>query len=269
MEGTLDTFNVVEILQVLGNAKHSGTLHIECPDRQVDVRFVAGRIAETRDSTRALSDTSLGRQLVGRQLISEAQLAEALTEQERSPRPLATLLVEKQFISERDLRQVLSRQIADTLVAAKAAGQGTFVFVRDPQPRAVQHITIDAFEVLIEVSLASDDRVLAFEALGQDSTVLIRNRDYDSLPRHATTMGRDELYLLALIDDRSTVRELIAASRVTEATAVNILSAFAESGIVLAKARGQADADDEVGEREARAGDNSVWTRVEQLFDEE
>ena len=33
MQGTLDTFGVVEILQILGRMRRSGTLHIECPQR--------------------------------------------------------------------------------------------------------------------------------------------------------------------------------------------------------------------------------------------
>ena len=42
MQGTLDTFSVVEILQMLGKTRLSGTLHIECPQRLLDVHFVRG-----------------------------------------------------------------------------------------------------------------------------------------------------------------------------------------------------------------------------------
>ena len=45
MRGTLDTFGVVEILQMIGKTRSSGTLHIECPQRLLDVHFVRGRIA--------------------------------------------------------------------------------------------------------------------------------------------------------------------------------------------------------------------------------
>ncbi len=78
MQGTLDTFGVVEILQMLGRTRRSGTLHIECPGRLVDVHFVHGRIAETRDSTRVATDTVIGTQLLRRALVNESQLREAL-----------------------------------------------------------------------------------------------------------------------------------------------------------------------------------------------
>src|SRR5665648_619962 len=100
MQGTLDTFGVVEILQMLGRARHTGTLHVECPERLIDVHFVRGRIAETRDSTRVASDTVIGSQLLKRALVNEAQLAEALASQEARPCPLGTLLVRAGYVDE-------------------------------------------------------------------------------------------------------------------------------------------------------------------------
>jgi hypothetical protein len=265
MQGTLETFSVVEILQVLGNAKHSGTLHIECPDRQIDVHFVGGRIAETRDSTRAQTDTVLGSQLIKRSLISEPHLQEALADQESNPRPLGTLLVEKNFISEHDLREVLSRQIASTLVAAKTVGQGTFVFVADPMPQPVHYITIETYQVLVEISSVVSDYLLAFEVLGQTNPVLIRNRDYDTLPRHSAPMGRDEFYVLSLVDDRKAVRDITAASRLEEITTISLLGKFAEAGVLLAKAPSQARADDD---DELLAHRDSIWAEVNHLLDD-
>ena len=122
MHGTLDTFSVVEVLQMLGRVRRSGTLHIECAERQIDVHFVRGRIAETRDSTRVYADTVLGSLLTKRSLVSQEQLDQALREQESDPRPIGTILVERGFVAEDDLREVLSRQVANTFLAAKTAG---------------------------------------------------------------------------------------------------------------------------------------------------
>ena len=72
---------------MLGRVRRSGTLHIECPERQIDVHFVQGRIAETRDSTRVYADTVLGSLLIKRSLVTEEQLDEALREQEQRPPP--------------------------------------------------------------------------------------------------------------------------------------------------------------------------------------
>ncbi len=203
MHGTLDTFSVVEVLQMLGRVRRSGTLHIECAERIIDVHFVHGRIAETRDSTRVYADTVLGSLLIKRNLVTEDQLNEALRDQESDPKPIGTILVEKGFVAEADLRDVLSRQVANTFLAVKTTGvNGTFMFVIDDVARPVDYITIDTQSVLIEVSSVGGDYVAAFEVLGEANTVLVRNRDYETLPRHSIPMGRDEFHVLTL-DRRS------------------------------------------------------------------
>ncbi len=265
MQGTLDTFSVVEVLQMLSKARRSGTLHIECPERLVDVHFVHGRIAEARDSARVFTDTVLGSQLLKRSLVNEAQLAEALEEQEHKPKPLGTILVEKAFLQERELREVLSRQVANTLVAAKAAGNGTFMFVADKAPKPVDCITIDTHGVLMEISSVGGDYLLAFEVLGQANTVLVRNRDYESLPRHSITMGRDEFYVIAQVDERRTVAEIAKSVLLEEITVVSILGKLCEAGVLLVRTEKQTRAEDDA---ELRAHRDSVWAEVNQIFDD-
>ena len=264
MQGTLDTFSVVEILQMLGKARRSGTLHIECPNRQIDVHFVGGRIAETRDSTRVFTDTVLGSQLLKRALLNEAQLDEALQAQETNPKPLGTLLVQRGHLHERDLREVLSRQVANTLVAVKVETTGTFMFVNDPEPKPVDFVTIDTHAVLMDISSLGGEYCLAIEVLGQANTVLVRNRDYESLPRHSMTMGRDEFYVLSQVDDHRTVREITTATTLEEITVVSILGKLAEAGVVLVKAEKQTRA---AADAELQAHRDSVWAEVSTLLD--
>ncbi|HJW75236.1 MAG TPA: DUF4388 domain-containing protein [Thermoleophilia bacterium] len=265
MQGTLDTFSVVEVLQMLSKARRSGTLHLECPERLVDVHFVHGRIAEARDSTRVFTDTVLGSQLLKRSLVNEAQLSEALAEQEHQPKPLGTILVDKGFLQERELREVLSRQVANTLVAAKAAGNGTFMFVADPNPKPVDCITIDTHAVLLEISSVGGDYCLAFEVLGQANTVLMRNHDYETLPRHSLTMGRDEFCVLSHVDDRKTVTDIARSVMLEEITVISILGKLCEAGVLLARAEKQTRAEDDA---ELRAHRDSVWAEVSQIFDD-
>ncbi len=234
MHGTLDTFSVVEVLQMLGRVRRSGTLHIECAERQIDVHFVQGRIAETRDSTRVYADTVLGSLLIKRSLVTEQQLDQALREQENDPRPLGTILVGRDFVNEDDLRDVLSRQVANTFLAVKTTGaNGTFMFVIDDAAVPVDYITIDTQSVLIEVSSVGADYVAAFELLGAANTILIRNRDYETLPRHAVPMGRDEFHVLGLIDDERTVSQVAAASHLEEVTVISILGKFCQAKVLL------------------------------------
>jgi hypothetical protein len=265
MQGTLDTFGVVEILQMLGRMHSSGTLHIECPQRLIDVHFSSGRIAETRDSTRVAADTVIGSQLLKRALVNEEQLQSALAEQEARPRPVGTILVERGAVKEAALREVLSRQIANTLVAAKLEAAGSFVFIADPAPAPVDCITVDTQSVLIDISALGGEYCLAVEMLGQPSTVLVRNGDYDTLPRNPVLMGRDEFVVLLQVDGARTVNEITESSRLEEITVVSILGKLAEAGVVLVKAERQSRAED-VGELQAHR--DSVWAEVSQLLDD-
>ena len=265
MQGTLDTFGVVEILQVLGRMHRSGTLHIECPQRLIDVHFTNGRIAETRDSTRVAADTVIGSQLLKRSLVNEQQLAAALVEQEARPRPIGTILVERGAVAEDALREVLSRQIANTLVAARLEAAGSFVFMVDREPAPVDCITVETQAVLLDISALGGQYCLTVEMLGQPSTVLVRNGDYNTLPRNPVLMGRDEFVVLLQVDGSRTVKEITLASRLEEITVVNILGKLADAGVLLVKAERHSRAEDAA---ELRAHRDSVWAEVSHLLDD-
>ena len=265
MQGTLDTFGVVEILQMLGRTRRSGTLHIECPERLIDVHFVRGRIAETRDSTRVATDTVIGSQLLKQSLVNDAQLRDALASQEARPCPLGTLLVRAGHVDEQDLREVLSRQVASTLVAARLETTGNFVFVVDTDLGQVDFITIDTHSVLLDISAVGGEYCLAVEMLGQSHTVLVRNGDYQTLPRNPLTMGRDEFMVLAQVDGQRTVADVGAASGLEEITVISILGKLAEAGVLLVKAERQSRAEDDA---ELQAHRDSVWAEVSQLLDD-
>ena len=160
---------------------------------------------------------------------------------------------------------MLSRQVASTLVAAKLETTGSFVFVVDADPRQVDFITIDAHAVLLDISALGGEYCLAVEMLGQSNTVLVRNADYETLPRNPLTMGRDELVVLVHVDGRRTVAEIGAASGLEEITVISILGKLVEAGVLLVKAERQSRAEDDV---ELQAHRDSVWSEVSRLLDD-
>jgi DNA-binding Lrp family transcriptional regulator len=188
-----------------------------------------------------------------------------LARQEAEPCPLGTLLVGAGHVDERDLREVLSRQVANTLVAAKLETTGNFVFVVDADPKQVDFITIDTHSVLLDISALGGEYCLAVEMLGQSNTVLVRNGDYQTLPRNPLTMGRDEFMVLVQVDGQRTVAEIGTASGLEEITVISILGKLAEAGVLLVKAERQSRAADDV---ELQAHRDSVWAEVSQLLDD-
>ena len=245
MQGTLDTFGVVEILQMLGRTRRSGTLHIECPERIIDVHFVHGRIAETRDSTR-----------VDVRHRHRQPTAQALARQRR---PAAA----RPWRSRRRARArwapcssgpaTSPRAICTRCCRARSRARssrpswrprGTSCSWSTAIPATVDFITIDAHAVLLDISALGGEYCLAVEMLGQSNTVLVRNGDYRTLPRTPLTMGRDEFVVLVQVDGQRTVAEIVTASRLEEITVVNILGKLAEAGVLLVKAERQSRAED-------------------------
>jgi hypothetical protein len=175
------------------------------------------------------------------------------------------LLVEAGHVSEADLRDVLSRQVANTLVAAKLETSGAFVFVADADAAEVDFITVDTHSVLLDISAVGGEYCLAVEVLGQSNTLLVRNSDYDQPSRGSMPVSRDESLVLALVDDRRTVADITAASGLEELTVVSILGRLVEAGVLLVKAERLSRAEDDV---ELQAHRESVWAEVSLLLDD-
>ena len=178
---------------------------------------------------------------------------------------MGTILVERGAVKEAALREVLSRQIANTLVAAKLEAAGSFVFIVDPAPVPVDCITVDTQSVLLDISALGGEYCLAVEMLGQPSTVLVRNGDYNTLPRNPVLMGRDEFWCSCRSTGRARSRRSPSRATWRRSTVVSILGKLAEAGVVLVKAERQSRAED-VGELQAHR--DSVWAEVSQLLDD-
>jgi hypothetical protein len=234
IEGTLEAFGAVEMLQLFGRMKLSGTLHIECPQRLIDIRLVHGCIAETRDSARAPVGSVLGRLLVERALVTEEELAQALAQQETAPCPLGALLVERGLVLESDVREVLSRQVANTLIAARFEAHGDFLFITDDRPSHASAIMIDTLAALLEISTPGGECHLAVEMLARGDTVLVRNAGHAVLGRRAPA-DEDEALVFAQVDGRRTVRDLVSESALDAVTVISVLGRLIESGMLLAK----------------------------------
>jgi len=240
MEGTLEAFGAVEMLQMLGRMKLSGTLHIECPQRLIDIRFVRGGIAETLDSARPPVGTVLGTLLFERGLVTEEELARVLALQEVDPRPLGTFLVERGLVHEGDMREVLSRQVANTLVAARLEARGDFLFITDHHPPEADVITIDTQAVLLDISSLGGECRLAVEVLTRGDTVLVRN-EHQSVLGDWVPSGVAEAQVFAQVDGCRTVRELVSGSALEAIAVIGILGRLVECGALLVKVGLQAD----------------------------
>ncbi len=251
---------------MLGRMRRSGTLHIECPQRLVDVHFAKGRIAETRDSTRVAADTVIGSQLLKRSLVNDQQLAVALKEQEARPRPVGTILVDHGAVAEGlAARGALppDRQHARGHEAwrrrARSSSSSTPSRRRPTASRSTRSPCCSTSPPSAG-STAWPWRCWASRRPCSCATATTRR----SLATRSR-WRRDEFVVLLQVDGQRTVTEITAASRLEEITVVNILAKLADAGVLLVKAERQSRAEDA---SELRAHRDSVWAEVSHLLDD-
>ena len=148
-----------------------------------------------------------------RSLVNEQQLAAALAEQEVG------------HVSRHDpgrsrgapldaVREVLSRQIANTLVAAKLEASGRSLLMSAPTRRSgpvtgtrSRSCSTSFWEVLLRRRM-----------LGQPSTVLVRNGDYNSTAPQPAAHGSRRVIVLLHADGTRTAKEVMQASGLEEDT---------------------------------------------------
>ena len=104
------------------------------------------------------------------------------------------------------------------------------MFVVDEHPRAVDFFTIDTHSVLLDISALGGEVLLSGRVLGQSNAVLVRNGDYNTLPRNPLLMGRDEFVVLVQVDGKRTVAEITAASGLEEITVISIPASLPSRG---------------------------------------
>jgi hypothetical protein len=129
LSGTLKDFGIADILQLIGHQTKTGSLLLRSQREEVEVSFVEGNVVFASEKARS-AHNFLGSMLVRAQVIAEAQLEEALRQQQRSLRRLGDVLIELGFISEVALAQMTRLQTTETLYKLFRWKTGTYEFTQ-------------------------------------------------------------------------------------------------------------------------------------------
>ncbi len=129
LSGTLKDFGIADILQLIGHQTKTGSLLLRNQREEVEVSFVDGNVVFASEKARS-EQNFLGSMLVRAEVIAEAQLEEALRQQQRSLRRLGDVLIELGFISEVALSQMTRLQTTETLYKLFRWKSGTYEFTQ-------------------------------------------------------------------------------------------------------------------------------------------
>lgn len=167
VEGSLDLFQLPEILQTVAHQQKTGILTIQGQNDIVAISFLGGKVVAA-DSLNQAGDQGLVDLLRREQLAGEEDLRQALALQEQSGARLQDVLLDNAFLSRPELLAVLRLQYQELLGGLLGWREGEFKFYTNDEVAFEEGLTPIVVQDLLMRYLAPDEideESLALEAL--------------------------------------------------------------------------------------------------------
>ena len=225
LEGSLDAFSLPDIFQLLSFTKKSGGLHLRRATTRGSVYFRDGAVtgASSDDGRQALA-----RRLVGTAGIGETELTVAVERAANEGIGVSRALHDAGAVDPDFLRSLVAEQIVDAVFDLLRWSEGDFSFtVDEPGPDDVG-ISLGVEPVVNDARSRLESWDHACRVVPSPETVL-------ALPvgvREDPVVTRGEWALLALVDGRRTVAELVALAGRGDYAVVSQLAALIERGLL-------------------------------------
>lgn len=222
LEGTLDDFALSDIFRLLALTGKTGRLEITAGGRQGRVVFDGGDITAANPDVRR---AALARRVLGAGLATPADVR-AAAGRATGPDGLGPALLEAGVVDADTLGALVREQVSDAVFDLMRWERGTFRFVAGPAPgAAIGDGPRAAFEVeplVAEVAGRLEEwERLQERAPASDAVVAMSAATGDT--SEPISLRPDEWRLLALVDGRRTVTELVELSGQGEFATVRIL----------------------------------------------
>jgi hypothetical protein len=138
LEGNLQVFEPICVLQLLNLATVTGELRVEAKSNSASIYFERGNVTFAGITNRPVR---LGEFLLKDKLISKKLLNSILKKKDKGKK-LGTLLTEAGIITETELRRAVEEQIKEVIYEVVSWQDGRFVFIDGKRPHT-QDILID------------------------------------------------------------------------------------------------------------------------------
>ncbi len=225
LEGSLDAFSLPDIFQLLSFTKKSGGLHLRRATTRASVYFRDGAVtgASSDDGRQALA-----RRVVGSAGVGETELTAAVERSANEGIGVSRALLDAGAVDPDFLRSLVAEQIVDAVFDLLRWSEGDFSFtVDEPGPDDVG-ISLGVEPVVNDARSRLESWDHACRVVPSPETVL-------ALPvgvREDPVVTRGEWALLALVDGRRTVAELVALAGRGDYAVVSQLAALIERGLL-------------------------------------
>ena len=226
LEGSLDAFSLPDVFQLLSFTKKTGGLHLASDGADGVVFFASGQV------TGASADSSrlpLARRLVGSGAVGDEALTAAIAAvADGESLGVVRALHQAGAVDENVLREAAADQSVDAIFDLLRWTTGDFAFVMDePNPDDVG-VTLSIESVLGDAEARKESWEAVTQAIPSSRAVPTMPITLGSDPE----VSRDEWALLALVDGRRSVDDLVDLAGSGQYAVMAKLAALVERGLL-------------------------------------
>ena len=228
LQGTIESFGISEIFQLIEHQGKSGTLQIHTSDGAARLRFLDGRLIEAWSDPRSPAEL-IGNRLVRGGLVTPVQLGHALEQQRQNLRRLGDILARMGAVRISEFQAVLAVQHRETVYNLLRLKRGRFEFT----PEAVEmeegiSLPMDVGGLLMEGFRQIDEWPDLLKKIPSEKSVYARVEGA-SIPGKLPDL---EAKVLGLVDGVHSVREAVDLARAGDFSGWEALAGLFDRGLI-------------------------------------
>jgi hypothetical protein len=223
LEGSINEFSVVDVLQLICQQQKSGVLIVEHKGQKAELYIEEGKIVSAGPTK-----YNLGELLTQAKLLSPGDLQRALDKQQETYEQLGEILIKQGSVEAVDLERAINNQIYETLYDICQWKEGTYKFNPKQTTRASSFLKPMNFQsVLLDVLRMIDEWPEVHSFIPSFD---VRFQKILDVP--AENLQPAALLVYNLINGTHTVQEIIDESLLGKFNTCKILSEFLQAGYI-------------------------------------
>lgn len=228
LAGSLETFNIANLLQFLSFDKKTGVLQIIGGGNSAKIFIKSGFIIY---ATSSQQEFRLGHFLRSEGVLSDEKLQECLQLAKERNQQLGRFLVEQGYISRSSLKDFLHLQAEEILYDIFLWEAGDFEYTDTPlDVKGKLFIPLNPLGIIMEASRRIDERSIITREIPGDQLIFTISQKMGDTEKLKLT--KNERRILSLIDGSRTVKQVINDSGYAEFATYKIIYSLKMSGFI-------------------------------------
>jgi len=228
LAGSLETFNIANLLQFLSFDKKTGVLQIIGGGNSAKIFIKSGFIIY---ATSSQQEFRLGHFLRSEGVLSDEKLQECLQLAKERNQQLGRFLVEQGYISRSSLKDFLHLQAEEILYDIFLWEAGDFEYADTPlNVKGKLFIPLNPLGIIMEASRRIDERSIITREIPGDQLIFTISQKMGDTEKLKLT--KNERRILSLIDGSRTVKQVINDSGYAEFATYKIIYSLKMSGFI-------------------------------------